>query len=1184
VQEVKEEQRSTSQRRQGRFEVISLGRRTSGSQSSHALEVPETNRKIWRGKATAAAVAAIAATLFVAAAAAQAATPAPAFSISSSALPSHFPLGDATGTAVYSITVKNIGGAATDGTPITIADSLPAGLSLHTGTANVPLELIWNGGPKDESLCAPGPPVSCATLTTVSTGGGVLFEGGVPPVLRPGDELSMVVPLDVASLPDPTTLTNDVTVSGGGAAPVSATEDTAVSADPVAFGLQSSAFSLTDSAGGTATQAGSHPYQLNTSFLLNSKIVNGTLAPVGSLRDVHAALPPGLVIDPQAAPVRCTEAQFETSVHGDGTDIPSCPDASQVGIVRLRALVLGSAAGTFDVPVYNLVPPPGAPAELGFYDSLLNVFVHLRGGLDSAGDYELTADATQLLEASALSVDLDLWGSPSDPSHDSRRGACSTQVDGNNIQQCPLSPRSDTPFLTMPSACSGPLSADLSADSYDQPGDFATASPQTLDSAGNPVGVSGCSTLAFDPTLTAQPTTAQADSPTGLDVDLQVPQTNSMDSLATANLKKTVVDLPAGMAVNPSAADGLGACSPSQIGLTTPIGTSPAHFTAAPDTCPDSAKVGDVSITTPLLPDPLQGSVYLAQQDHNPFPNPSLLALYITIKDPATGVVIKLPGQVTPDPVTGQLHASFDDTPELPFSDFELHFKSGNRATLVTPPSCGTYTTTSKFAPWSAADPDNPTPAEIRTSTDSFQVTSGPGGGPCPDYTDPARFTPTFSAGTVTPQAGGSSPFVLKITKPDGEQQIKQIHVDLPPGLVANLRGVPRCAQSQIQSGVGGHANCPAGSQIGIVNAGAGAGGTPFFLTNQPVYLTDGYAGAPYGIAIDTNLIAGPFNLGHLVVRSTLNVDQDDAQVHIDSEQLPSIIKGIPLHVRSIAVDVNKPGFMLNPTNCNPQTVTGSVTGGGADFNAPGDDTVKPVSVPFQVSGCGSLGFSPHLSGTILNGTQGIHRSDHPNLQFNLGYTLGDANLAAVSVLLPQSLQIDQANLGNICSETQLATQECAGRNPVGTASATTPILASTLSGPVYAVSGSGGLPKLAVILHGPPADPVKLLVRGITSTVGARILNTFPLVPDAPVSNFQLTLNGGPTGYLVNNTNVCAGAKGKSKKAHKKAARLRRSNLTADAQFTAQDGDTLSQQVPIAAQCPKSGKKGKKSAHRKRH
>ncbi|MBO0746710.1 MAG: hypothetical protein J2O47_00080, partial [Acidimicrobiaceae bacterium] len=316
--------------------------------------------------------------------------------------------------------------------------------------------------------------------------------------------------------------------------------------------------------------------------------------------------------------------------------------------------------------------------------------------------------------------------------------------------------------------------------------------------------------------------------------------------------------------------------------------------------------------------------------------------------------------------------------------------------------------------------------------------------------------------------------------------------------------------------------------------------------------------------------------------RSTLNVDKDDAQVHVDSEQLPWIIQGIPLHIRSIFVDVNRPGFILTPTNCNPMQVTGTVTGGGRDFDDPSDDTVKPVSSYYQVQGCGGLGFTPHLTGTILNGTQGIHRSDHPNLNFHLAYTPGDANIASVAVTLPQAFQIDQANLGNICSETQLATQECAGRNTVGTASATTPLLGSTLSGPVYAVSGSGGLPKLAVILNGPAADPVHLLVRGITTTVGARIANTFPLVPDTPVTGFDLTLNGGAVGYLVNNTNVCGPAKvkgkgRKAKQAKKKAKRLRKANLTADAFIVAQDGDTLSQKVPIAAQCPKA-KKGKKA------
>jgi hypothetical protein len=1115
--------------------------------------------------------------LFAAALPAAASAASPALSVSISAFPSHFTPGDSNGVDHYSIQVKNIGSAPTDGSQITITAALPSGVTLRTAPTLLGLQLGFNPGPDvDVNPCDPGPPVTCQSPATISP------SGALPPDLKPDDEYVMAVPVDASPGLDGTSVVAHATVTGGGAPSVSASTTTPVTTNPASFGFEALSTSLTDSTGAPVTQAGAHPWNFNTHLLLNTDSkLDGTVDAAGLLRDAHVSLPRGLVVNPQATPIRCTEAQFEDTTRNGSA---ACPDASVVGIARGSTPAIGGAvaAGTLDAPVYNMVAPPGAPAELGFAIEIAPLFAHLRGGIDSSGDYALTADLSELQQyGHAVGVDLDLWGDPSNPAHDYRRGDCNP--DGYDVTQgyarrtCPVT-RSDTPFLTMPSACSGPLQTSFSIDSYADTGDFLTQSAQTRDSAGNPVGVHGCSTLGFDPTLTAQPTTTQADSPTGLDVDLQVPQTNSTDTLATANLKKTVVDLPTGMAVNPAAADGLGACTPAEIGLTTPIGQADAHFSASPDTCPDSAKVGTVQITTPLLPDPLQGAVYLAQQDHNPFPNPSLLALYITVKDPQTGVVIKLPGQVTPDPQTGQLKATFDDTPELPFSDFELHFKSGNRATLVTPPSCGIYTTTSKLAPWSAADPNNPTPAEIKTSTDSFQVTQGPGGAPCPDYSDPSKFTPTFSAGTVSPIAGSSSPFVLRITRPDGQQSIKQIHIDLPPGLLANLNGVPKCPQSQIQSGVGGHANCPAGSLIGHVNAGAGAGNTPFYLTNQPVYLTEGYNGAPYGIAIDTNLIAGPFDLGHLVIRSTLNVDPDDAQVHIDSEQLPSIIDGIPLHIRDIRVNIDRPNFMINPTNCNSQQVTGTVTGGGADYTNPADDTVKAVSQYFQVQGCGALGFSPHLSGTILNGTSGIHRSDHPNLSFNLAPTLGDANLAAVSVLLPQAFQIDQANLGNICSETNLAQNECAGKNTVGSATATTPILGSTLSGPVYAVSGSGGLPKLAVILHGPPADPVKLLVRGITSTVGARIENTFPLVPDAPVTSFTLTLNGGPAGYLVNNTNVC----GKTVKSHGRK-RLVRTALTADAGFTAQDGDTLSQSVPIAAQCPKAKKSKKSRAKSKR-
>ncbi|MBO0746700.1 MAG: hypothetical protein J2O47_00030, partial [Acidimicrobiaceae bacterium] len=934
--------------------------------------------------------AALALFTVVSSATASAAVPAPAWQITSLRAPSNFIPSDSRGFNTYYVHVTNVGGAATDGSPITITDALPPGLTLNLAPSGNAIPFSLNDDQEFHpagATCDPGPPASCSVSGLI---------------LAPGMSLAMPVPVNTGATTG--TVVNHAVVSGGGASAASVTEPTEITASVPDFGFADSGFRLTDEAGDPITQAGSHPYLFDTSFELTSRestTNQGFIVPTESLKDVRVTLPRGLVVNPTSTSLRCTEAELETA---------SCPDASAVGLDRPTVEVSGAPSQLLESAIYNMVPPPGVPAELAFPVLDGATWVHLRGNVDAAGQYELTASADNVIQyGNVTGVDVELWGDPTDPSHDRVRGHCTGAGIGNH---CPVPP-TPIPFLTMPSACSPSSTLSYALNSWEHQSDFITAQPSAVDSDGGSVPVTGCDKLGFDPTLTARPDTAAADSSSGLDVELKVPQAEGQHTLATANLRRAVVTLPAGMAVNPSLADGLEACSPAEIGLDN----------ADQPTCPDASKIGTVQVTTPLLDDPLVGSVYLAKQTDNPFG--TLLALYIVAE--RDGAIVKLAGKVEPDPVTGQLKATFADNPELPFSDFVLHFIGGDRGALVTPPTCGTYQTVSKLSPWSAADPDSPTPAETVTSTDSFEITAGPGGGPCPDLADPSKFTPAFSAGVVSPQAGGSSPFVLKLGRPDGQQSIKQIHLDLPPGLLAHLKGVPKCPQSAIQPGIDGHADCPAGSRIGSVDAGAGAGSTPFFLTNQPVYLTDGYNGAPYGLAIDTDLIAGPFDLGHLVIRSTLNVDPDDAQVHVDSEEIPNIIQGIPLHVRSITVKTN-PGFMLSPTNCNPMAVTGTVTGGGADFDAPADDTVKPVSDHFQVSGCGGLGFSPHLAGTILNGTQGIHRSDHLNLSFNLAYTPGDSNLALVSVLLPQSFQIDQANLGNICSETQLATNECAGR------------------------------------------------------------------------------------------------------------------------------------------------------------
>jgi hypothetical protein len=936
------------------------------------------------------------------------------------------------------------------------------------------------------------------------------------------------------------------------------------------FGIAGFDGSVADQSGDPFTQAGGHPYQASTTIDFNTTFDNsGQTIPDGNVKDIRVDLPPGLVGDPSATP-KCSAADLEVSTHSD-EQIPNCPADTQVGVLILTAF---SEELTFGV--YNMEAPAGDPARFGAHIIFADQYfdAHVRTGSDYGLAVTLDNIST-LLPFTASTVTL--WGVPADPSHDAQRFCPGTRDTGCSAGGALK------PFLTLPTSCAGPQTTTLHTDSWQAPGDVKSASFVSHDNATppNPIGADGCQNVPFDPSFSADPTSNNSGSPSGLDFDLQVPQDGLTDpnGIATSHLRKAVVTLPQGMTVNPASADGLAACTPAQIGLTTPD----------PAACPDASKLGTAEITTPLLDHPVEGSVYLASQSSF---QGSLLALYIAADDPASGVVLKLPGTIAPDPNTGRLTATFDNQPQLPFSDLQLHFKSGDRAPLANPPTCGIYTTHAQLTPWSGN-----APSEL---DDSFVVDHAPDGGPClagdPSQPgDPADradlpFAPKMTAGTQRPLAGSYSPFVLRLQRSDGDQEITRLDATLPPGVLGKLAGVSQCPDATLSSipsasGTGAaekaSPSCPANSKVGTTQVGAGVGPTPDYIPGN-VYLAGPYKGAPLSLAIVTPAVAGPFDLGNVVIRTALFVDPSDAHLHAVSDPIPTILDGIPLHIRDVRVVMDRPNFTLNPTNCNAMQVTGTVNGAGGVLNNSADDVSAPVSDHFQVAGCGTLGFSPKLSGQILNGKQGIHHSDHPNLRFNLAGRQGDANMASVSVLLPQAFQIDQANLGNICSETQLANEECAGRNAVGTASATTPILDIPLSGPVYAVSGSGGLPKLAVILHGPPQMPIKLVIRGITDTVGARIRNTFPLVPDAPVTDFALTLNGGPAGYLVNNTNVCGSAKGKSKKAKKKANRLRKTNLTANASYTAQDGDTLSQRVPIAAQCPKAKKNNRHAKHKK--
>jgi hypothetical protein len=488
-----------------------------------------------------------------------------------------------------------------------------------------------------------------------------------------------------------------------------------------------------------------------------------------------------------------------------------------------------------------------------------------------------------------------------------------------------------------------------------------------------------------------------------------------------------------------------------------------------------------------------------------------LIAIYIAAADPVSGVVLKLAGHVEADPVTGQLTTRFTDNPQLPFEDLDVNFFGGPRAALRSPATCGAYATTSTMTPWSA-----PQSGPAATGSDSFTVTSAPGGGGCAPTEAAQPHQPSFSAGTVAPVAGEPSPFVLRLQREDGSQTLRGLNVSLPRGLLAKLAGVPYCADSAIaeassKSGTAEQAgpSCPAASQVGTVSVGAGAGTSPFFVAGK-AYLAGPYKGAPLSLAIVTPALAGPFDLGTVVVRAALQVDPETAQVRVISDPIPTILQGIPLDVRSIAVNVDRPDFTLNPTNCEPTAVNGEAVSLAGQ--------VAPLSNRFQVGGCRGLDFSPDLSIKLTGKTK---RTGHPALQAVLQAKAGEANIGTAVVTLPPGEQIDNAHVQQPCTRVQFDAKQCPARTILGRARATSPLLDAPLEGPVYfrANGGSHPLPDIVADLEG----QIDIVLVGHIDAVHARVRTTFDAVPDAPVSRFTLNLFGGKKGLLINNRDICA-------------------------------------------------------------
>jgi hypothetical protein len=911
---------------------------------------------------------------------------------------------------------------------------------------------------------------------------------------------------------------------------------------PMASAIEFSSLGSTvdNIAGQPERQAGSHPDIAVNFGVVQQDPANPESFPVELPHRFQIELPPGLVGNPFAASF-CPESGLKGAANGNGA---VCPVDSQVGIAHIGA----PGTNPLEAPVYNIEAPKGSPAAFAF--NVLGSIVRLTPSV-RPGDYGITIDSGPISQGIVIpAAEVVLWGVPADPVHNFQRYG---PILGGLFYAAPAEPEGPRQaFLSTPTSCPGtPEVRTARVDGWKTIDQFDTESFSS-DVNGVPFVATGCDKLDFSPTIEARPTTNLGDSPSGLEVDLHVPQNTDPDGLSEANVKNVSLTLPAGMTVNPSSANGLGACTTEQIGLTTPVGQEHAVFDGAAATCPDASKLGSVEVDTPLIDHPLPGAIYLASQGENPFG--SLLALYIAIEDPQSGVTVKLAGHPQPDPQTGQLTVSFDQNPQLPFEDLKVKLFTGPRAALKTPLACGEFKTTSDLTPWTSPEGADATPS------DGFKIVQGAGASACVKAESEAANKPSFSAGTVDPTAGAFSPFVLKIGREDGTQPIKAIDATLPKGLLGKLAGIPYCSDSALaaaaaHSGKAEQASpsCPAASQIGTVKVGAGAGSEPFYAPGT-AYLAGPYKGAPLSLAIVTPAVAGPFDLGDVVVRTALNVDPESTQIHAVSDPIPTILQGIPLDVRSIALTLDRPSFTLNPTSCTPSTVGGSVT---SVF-----DQSAALSSPFQVGGCNALGFSPKLS-LSLNGP--TKRGKWPQLRAVLQTTPGQANISKVSVALPHSEFLEQNHIRTVCTRVQFAAAQCPAGSIYGEAIAYSPLLDQPLEGPVYLRSSSNKLPDLVAALHG----QINVVLDGRIDSFHKGIRTTFEMVPDAPVSKFVLNMQGGKKSLLVNSRDIC------------------QSTGKATIEFTGQNGKTASQSPALAAKCGKKAKKAKakkakkKPAHR---
>jgi hypothetical protein len=822
--------------------------------------------------------------------------------------------------------------------------------------------------------------------------------------------------------------------------------------------------------------------------------------PVGEVGTIRVDLPVGLSVNPGATE-QCPLEVFESGAENCLAGFPNSKVGESQVTASLAGVVSPPTPPLTQVPVYNVVPVFGEAARFGL--ELAGKEVFLRGDVAWASDYHegFTIDVPESLPDGLGGLVL-------------RNRLVFKGISG------------DGTFLTTPSTCLGEAfpwgpsghvySTWLLANSWKEkkeeeagkghvfPGSAEPAFESPIPDGAEP---EECGTIPYDPSLDVDPGTATTDSPAGATVDVDVPHIRDAAAQDSSNTRTGRVSLPVGMGLNPSAANGLETCTDGQFGK----GTRNAVG------CPAAAKIGTVTIASPPLPEgPLTGSVYAgAQQSRDPASG-QLYRIFVRAESPRYGVDVRLVGNVGADPRTGQLTTTFAETPQVPFSSFELDFDDGPRAVLSSPPTCGPNDATSQMTPWAPNPPAAPAHGIV--------LTSAPGG-PCAKSLAERPFAPGFALRPQGTRAGAFRPVSLRIAGGDGQQELKGVDVTLAPGMSGKLAGIPYCRQPALAAAAANTgaaekaaSSCPQKSLVGSASVAAGTGPSPLHIDGK-VFLSGPYHGAPLSLAVVTPATAGPYDLGTVVVRVALFIDPETAQIRALSDPIPNVFGGAQLSIRSVDVKVDRNDFTLNPTSCGPLASAGILNGGGADPANPAAFSAFPVRTPFQTSGCDRLDFRPKLFTRLYGGRKKARRAQHPKFRAVLLARAGDANVGRAALTLPHSQFLDQSHIRTICTRVQLAAHDCPKAAIYGYARAQTPLLADELAGPVYLTSSNNELPDLLVDLHG----QVNVRLRGVISAAKARIETVFSSVPDVPVSKFVLTMRGGKRGLLVNSRDLCA-------------------------------------------------------------